>query len=448
MLALAGCASIPDSGAVHQGEDISAANSGFSVNYIPSGPAAGATQEQILSGFIGASSSPKNNYQIAREFLAPSFTSLWKPDQSLIVDTGSGRVYTRMAQKAWQLAVNPVADIDATGGYTEVDASSPVTLQFSFVKTSNGWRISKAPNGTVLDLPTFGDVFSPHALYFFSPDLGYLVPDLRWFASGQSTPTSIVKALLAGPSTWLGGGAVSSAFPEGTQLSADSVPVDNGRAEVDLNGEANQANPAALRLMKLQLERSLAGVTGITTVSISVEGNAVTVPDLAAASTPQSNPLVDSRPLVYTGHDFGFLTGKSVSDLPVSAEVAALKPRAVTVSADHKSAAVLAASGVYAVSKAGAKLVDARTGLIAPSLDPYGFIWSVPSSQPGKVLAVRPGGTQYAVATSWPEAASIASLAVSRDGTRLIALLRTGSQTSFVAAAIIRGDHDVPTKLG
>jgi hypothetical protein len=52
------------------------------------------------------------------------------------------------------------------------------------------------------------------------------------------------------------------------------------------------------------------------------------------------------------------------------------------------------------------------------------------------------------VATSWTGASTIDSIQVSREGTRLVALLRDGTQSRLVAAAIIRGDRNAPLRLG
>lgn len=456
-LALVGCAGIPRAGSVQAGQAITqAGDNGFELNYSPSGPIAGASQEEILRGFIDAASSPQQGYAIAREFLAPDFASSWKPDENVTVDQESGRSFTSLDPATMQLAVSPVADVDASGNYTTVDATTPVTFHYRFASVTidkkKEWRITAAPNGTVLDQAKFSNVFTAHPLYFFNPSFTYLVPDLRWFPSRLSTATRIVKALLAGPSTWLGSQAVVSAFPSGTQLSLDSVPVTSSRAQVDLSAEANGADQTTMQRMKLQLAKSLIDVTSVSSVQVSIQGNPKSIEDLPPGAVPLVNPAIDIRPLVVRTGTFGFLSGNDMKQIPgLSAKVAALKPAAVTVSADQNTAAVLAAAGVFEVRSAtdAPALVDARQGLIAPSLDNYGYVWSVPANAPGQLMALAPDGTQTPVQTPWPDATSIVSLQVSRDGTRLIALLRTGSVTRFVATSILRGgDHNAPKQLG
>ncbi|MEO6826960.1 MAG: GerMN domain-containing protein [Microbacteriaceae bacterium] len=457
-LGLAGCVGIPRSGAVHAGQPIVQADSnGFDLNYSPSGPVTGATQEEILRGFIDAASSPQQGYAVAREFLAPDFSSSWQPDESVTVDRETGRDYSQLDATTMQLAVSPVADVDVSGNYTTVNAAAPVIFRYQFVSVTinkkKEWRLKSAPNGTVLDQTKFASVFTAHPLYFYSPDFSYLVPDLRWFPSRASTATRIVKALLAGAAPWLAK-AVVSAFPNGTQLSLDSVPVNASRAQVDLSAEANGADQATMQRMVLQLSKSLIDVTSVSSIEVSIQGNQKSVEDLAPGSGPITDPPVDIRPLVLRNGQFGLLStnGSDLKQLPgLSAKVAALKPQAVTVSADQSAAAVLAAGGVYSVSTAAdtPALVDARPGLIPPSLDVYGYLWSVPAALPGQLHATAPDGAAVAVQTPWPDASSIVSLQVARDGTRLIALLRSGTDTRLVAASIVRGgERNAPRQLG
>jgi hypothetical protein len=70
--ALAGCASIPTSGAVNAGDPRPREES-VDLEVLPRGPQTGQTQQQILDGFIEAAASPRGNYEIAREYLTPAF---------------------------------------------------------------------------------------------------------------------------------------------------------------------------------------------------------------------------------------------------------------------------------------------------------------------------------------------------------------------------------------
>ncbi|TFC49793.1 hypothetical protein E3T26_06785 [Cryobacterium sp. TMT1-21] len=445
-LLLTGCSGIPSEGGVRAGQAAQPGSTPAPV-FLPSRPQKDASPEGILRGFIDAATSPENDYAIAREFLAPNYSGAWEPDTGVTIDDGTGRSIVAVGDtQQMQFSVNPVAEVDAAGEYREMESSAAVSLRYQFVQVGGQWRISAAPNGTVIDRNIFGDVFTSQALYFFDPGYAYLVPDLRWYPRGAATLTKIVNGLLGGPSPWLSK-AVSTAFPDGTKLTADAVQVVARDAKVDLNSEALNADRVTLQRMEAQLRASLP--PGLT-VSITINRNSQEIGDLGA-SAPALNPRVDARALILREGEFGFLaaTGKAITSIPgLSETVVSLNPTAVVLSPGQTMAAVLAAGGVYGVRVGDDPvLLDPRAGLIPPAVDNFGFVWSVPSSRPGELFVYGLNGDAVAVPTPWSEASAIQSLRVSRDGTRLIALLRNGTDTRFVVVAITR-EKNMPVSLG
>ncbi|WEO78178.1 LpqB family beta-propeller domain-containing protein [Cryobacterium sp. SO2] len=444
-LLLSGCSSIPRSGAVQAGQDAVTGENPAPI-FLPFGPGADATMEEILTGFIDAATSPDNNYEIAREFLTPEFSESWKSDAGVTVYDGSERTFGQVDESTMMFEVKPVAEVNANGEYHEEASSSSVPLRYSFTLVDGQWRISAAPNGTVLDQSTFKDVFSAQSLYFFDPDYRYLIPDVRWYPRGASTPTKIVNGVLNGPSEWLAG-AVTSAFPEGTALTADAVTVVARDAKVDLNSEALNADTITLQRMRSQLETSLP--SGLT-VSITINQNSQDIDELGS-SEPEVNPRVDARALVLRDGEFGFLaaTGKTVTPLAgLSESIVALAPTAIALSPSQTAAAALTPSGVFGVRVGDeARLLDPRQNLIEPSIDGSGFVWSVPADRPNELFVYNAQGEASALLTPWLDASSIAALQVSRDGTRVIALLSAAGETRLVVAAVLR-ENGVPTGLG
>lgn len=445
VLLLAGCAGIPQSGAPRIGQPVEGAEDA-DVEFLPEGPEAGASQERILRGFIDAASSPREDYATAREYLAPDIRSEWNPDLNVIVDDAIEREYKSVDDVSMQLSVVPLAEVNEQGEYAEFTSGTPLVQGYSFTQVKGEWRISVAPDRIIIDPQQFDEVFSPYAVTFFDPSWTYLVPDLRWFPSRASTGTRIVNALLDGPSPLLAG-AVTTAFPEGTTLTKKAVPVVGDVAQIDLSGEVSQADELTLQRMQAQLSGSLTGVSSINSVSITVNSNTEDIPALAVPT-----PRVDPRALVLTADGFGFLSnGESLERLAgISPRIEALAPSAVVVNATHSLAAALTVDGVFAVRSSGADplRVDSRPGLIAPSLDRFGYIWSVRAESPGELVVSRSDGSQTPVLTSWPEASSIQSLAVSRDGTRVLALVRAGTEFRLLVAGIQRGKDDAPVSLG
>jgi hypothetical protein len=450
-LALAGCVGIPTSGPVVQGPAL-ANDSGIDLIFQPSEPVAGSTQDQILSGFIRAALNPQKDFEVAREYLSSGFSSKWDPDAGVTIDAGA-RQTTVPGEDALDLLVTPSATVDKDGEYSEETSTAPISLSFTFAKNPRGeWRITSAPNGVVMSSSEFNEVFKGYAIYFFDPTYRVLVPDLRWFPRvGATTGFRIVSALLGGPAPWLGNGAVRSAFPEGTSVT--SVPIESGLARVVLNGPVLDQSSPTLQRMQTQLEASLSTITGVTDVQMVVDQNDVAV---ATAGPPQASipPRVDARALVLRDGKFGFVAGDGVSPIDGISEeieglVAAGGVSSVTYSAADSLAAAATVAGITSVSPGTTPgLVDTRPGLIAPTIDTFGFIWTVPKDSPQAIQVAVAGRTPSAVATNWDGATNIASLAVSRDGTRLLAFLTSDGSPRLIVAAIIRDKDNVPVSLG
>lgn len=448
LLVLTACSGIPVTGSVQQGSAVVQADSGV-IEFIPAGPLEDGSIEQILRGFIEASSSPVSDYAIARQFLTPSFATRWDANSAVHVDSGL-RTITQTNTTAAELGFTLSATVDAQGRYTQAAANDRVTYPFSFELVNGQWRISSAPEGVVIDRFTFDQVYTSHPLYFFDSTQTLLVPDVRFFPNGASSSTRIMKALLVGPSPWLAeGGAVVSAYPPGTALVADSVPVTRGVAAVDLNENALNTDSAGIRKMKQQATASLQSVDNISSVNLLVNGteqNAL-IADSVDAVMP---PSVDSRALVLTSDQYGYISGGSIEQSSQLAPVmVALQPTAISVGFSGQLAAVLSTQGASFVrANAETVLADTRDGLIAPSLDPFGYMWSVPANDPTEMLAISTNGEQRAVTVPWKNADEILSVKVSRDGARVIALVREGADYQLLASSVVRGEKSVPLSLG
>ncbi|MBX3088478.1 MAG: hypothetical protein KF742_08295, partial [Cryobacterium sp.] len=132
-------------------------------------------------------------------------------------------------------------------------------------------------------------------------------------------------------------------------------------------------------------------------------------------------------------------------------KIVALQPKTVTVGVGASVAAVLNADGVSLVRKDGdPKLLDSRPGLIEPSLDDFGYVWTVPASAPNSILAFDFSGKSYPVSVSLPADSVIRSLDVSQDDSRVVILLQSSSGPRLLVASIIRDPAQgfVPIGIG
>jgi hypothetical protein len=436
---LGGCVGIPTSGGVNVGTTVGD-NDDTSGVPLPSGPQPDSTQSEILTDFMQAATSPERDYEIAKLYLTKEAAQTWDPNKSVLIREGAA-TQIEGSSDSIDYSVTTKAVINSVGLYTEDSSSATQDLQFGFVKVDGQWRIGSLDNGTVVSRSNFEQVFSPHALYFFDPTYNFLIPDVRWFPTRSSVQTRVVGALLLGPASWLQQGATVTAFPQGTQL-ANPVDIRSGLAIVDLSDEASGAKDLDKARMLQQLDTSLGQQATMT-----VRGAPLPVAD-ASASKAQP-PLPDgAAPLVVKGKKFGFLPELSAIG-KVSGQVAAVGPRAVSLGREKTRAAVLGKEGVYLASNdlAAAKLVDSRTHLIAPSIDIFHYVWSVPSTDGSAIQATGTDGTVHPVSSAIPRHTTIVSLEVSRDGARILLYLNTDAGPRLRVAGILR-HGGVPTGLG
>ncbi|PCN49316.1 hypothetical protein Csp2054_03840 [Curtobacterium sp. 'Ferrero'] len=451
LVAVSACAAIPVSGDVRSGQTIKD-ESVSGVDFRPDGPSDGADQTTILRGFIAAATGAQNNYAIAREFLASGFSQKWNPRQGVTISDGSGSV-ERVGGRELTYTLTASATVDSDGEYTQAVRPTTSTLTYQFVREDGEWRIAYAPDGIILSPVRFESVFQQHELYFYDPSYDFFVPDVRWFLARSSVSTRIVSALLAGPADWLKG-AVVTAFPEGTQLSLNAVTIDNGTAQVDLSSDALRASTSDKLRMRAQLTKSLASVASVSSVTMTIEGAAITLPETGSSGgvDAQQNPDVDPRPLVVANAKAGYASGDSVSSLGggIGAQVADLDPTALSLSASGTLAAVQNADGVWVVRSGRPRLrVDTRTDTVPPAVDDLGSgsVWVADRGDPSEVTSYSVAGQPHQVATTLPKG-QLVSFEVSRDSTRALALLQTSDGPALYVMAIIRDQDRVPTAFG
>jgi len=448
-LVLAGCSGIPRSSGVNEGGEI-AGPASAEIEFLPAGPQVDADPSTILRGFIEAASSPQNDFAIARQFLTAGASESWNPSVVTLIDSGV-RPVSELSDTTITIGVDASAVLDAEGRFTQQQTPLQAEMIYSFEQRAGQWRISNLPPGIVIDRTTFGQVFRQTSLYFLSPDNRRLVPDVRWFPSRASTTTRIVKSLLAGPSPWLSStGAARTAFPLGTRLIADAVPVQNGVAVVDLDAESLRASSAAVSLMKIQLLASLTQASNVNDVDLQILGTSQRN-QATSVTLAQMLPSGDGSPVVIRDGRLGKLSGATVEPLlglsTRGVDLTAMT--AGTVSSDLLSLALLSSDGVWIARAGGApSLLDSRSGLIAPALDDYGHVWTVPRDSPTEVVAFSAEGSQNAVSVPWTEASSIVALRLSLDGQRAVALVVQDDRARLVVSSVARDELGTPTALG
>lgn len=457
-LMLAGCTGLPTTGDVQPGLALGASPEDPDFLPLASGPAEGAGPAAIVEGFMEAAITPADNWDTARTFLTPDLATTWRPGTGVSIDvSASTRSFDSSVEDDAEavdgdkadvrVTFEQIASVDATGAYSEAVASS--NSAFVVVKTDGQWRISEAPDGVVLDESRFSRVYDDYALQYYDVTWERLVPDVRWFPRRATVATTIAQSLIGGaPSPWLDP-AVQSAFPAGVQLARDAVPIDADQvAEVALNRAALSLDPVTLSRMRTQLQATFAASrVQISQVRFTVDGRTL---DAGVVKLVEDPP--DGGSLVIKDGTFGSLVGGEVTPLPgVTEEILALTQpiAAIDVSTSGGHAAVQLSDGhVWMAGDGNFDELDPRAQLVRPSMDPFDYTWSVPSTTPSALQAISTDVRALDIASAWPEASQVSAIRVSADGARIAAVIVVGGERWVVVSAILRDETGAPTELG
>lgn len=443
-LSLAACDAVPDSGPVREGlPNLEQAERGVFIN--PQGPTAGADPESIIRGFVRAASSNLNDYEIARKFLAPTYADQWDPSLGVLVYEGVP-VYDEPDEGLGVLGLQVAAAVDQGGTLRLAQPDERAQVRFELSRVAGEWRIVSAPNGIIIDRSNFSSVWETRALYFLSPDQR-LVSELRWVITDRSSlpsqlVTQIVKALIGGPSTNMTG-AIATAFPAGTTLTGETVPIVDGSAVIDVSSEIFDADEATMSALKRQVAASLQGLPGVARFQIAVHGNILSGGDVTVNDDTASGDF--QRIVLLKDGEFGPAGGNSLSAIPgVSEQVVALSPSAVAVAPDLSAAAVLHSGGISWVTGGQSLVIDNRSGLLAPSLDSLGYVWAYSTTEPGEIVVMRPGTLLSELTLSWLDDFSVKAIRVSSGGNRLAVLVNAGGTSEVRVVGIVRDETGAP----
>jgi len=279
---LSACAGLPTDSAVQQGSPVGEP-AAQPVRVQPDGPAAGATPEQVVRGFLraGAGAGFDNDHAVARSFFTPNVKDAWLPDSGAVVygDDSAPKVEL-LNPTTVRVTASVVAELDGDSRYRETPAGTSAQATFGMQKLGIGWRISRPQKGFGLWLRAsdLDRIYRPFNIAYVSRNARTIVEDRRWFPIAAGLATTLARAQLAPIPAYLTG-AVQTGIPAGTALAVDAVPTQAGHAVVDLSTAALSADPDQRRAMWAQLVTTLMQVGWVTEVSLQVRGAGLDLPD-------------------------------------------------------------------------------------------------------------------------------------------------------------------------
>lgn len=446
---LAACSSIPDSGGVESGPAVDYDITAPDLSAVVDPPRTDATPQQIVNGFLVASTSSGASGNQARGYLAPVAAKEWLAGNAGVTIVASGSDVTGDGSQV-TVTFTQEASIDTEGRYQELPEPQPYTATFDLVQVEDGqWRISGLADGLILPRVDVARLYAPTSIYFLDARASVLVPDLRMIPQDDLQATTLTNRLLAGPTSRLGN-AVTSAFPAGTTLTALSVPVEDGVAQVDLSEAATGATPDQRELMAAQLTWTLGqlpevfGGVRITVVgsdfTIRGRAGAVYAPEDWPTRDPDVLPAGTADAFVVRDGVLGRLEGGTVTpvDDEQAGDYAALDQTAISLDGG-RIAGVDADGALVSGPLVGddSLAVVGRRGLSSPSWSQGGELWLL-DAQNNLAVVVAPEGDAVTIDLVGPAAGTVRALHVSRDGARVAAVVRVGTRETLQVGVVGR----------
>jgi hypothetical protein len=419
---------------------------------------------EIVRDFVEASANPADKHAAARAYLAPSIRSTWNDGGSITIisdtfNTVGSPEETRDPNTEVVVVRGQVfGTLGADDGFQAASGNTDFDQDVRVARQKDGtWRIVSAPDGVLMTENGFSHQYSGVPVYFFDPNLGALVPDLRYVVTEphDGMAARVVDELLAGPSDAMNG-AIVSAIPNGVETATSPSEDPSGVALVVNLAKLPDEPYHTKQLIIAQIVRSLQQVT-TNPIRVETEGTPLITshPDWQAAELPSYNQSITPNGtlpgLVVTG-------GKVVSmkdGTPVAGKAGSGEYQVITAaqSIDGTELAMVCPTAGGDELRIGPLGKDAPVVSAPPSTftrptwmpgdaagDPSREVWTVVNGSQVVRLASNQQDTWYpdsVDASALLAFGTITDLRLSRDGTRVAAIV---SGHLFVGAVVAGAD--------
>lgn len=456
---VAGCSMVPVGGPVFSGQAVEPEDplENPYIRIIPAPPQDGWSPEEIVRGFLAASASFEDRHAVARQYLAPQARSQWGPDRQVTVyDDGgdSTLAYSYTADSTAEVALEApeLATIDAQGQYVAAAQDERVDTTFQLRIVDGEWRITQPPDGLLLTRRDVSRAYRVLNLYYFEPEHRTLVPDPVFVPvqARANLATALVRALLRGPTDWLGP-AVRTAFTPDAEL-LDEVTLTAGTVTVNLDPVDVQSDEALAR-MSAQLVWTVKQLPDMQQLRLQIDGETVDVPGASGDEELQSRNSWGRYGPDSTGGD---LSGYFVRDGALWMLTDDGPQRAIgavgtgqvpledpAVSLDGRRIAALGPAGEVYIGElhkgGGVQQAFANRRFTALSWDRYGNLWAAEESAEGsRIWMLRKDGQPVQVDAPKLESTPVLALRVARDGSRVAAVAGRGETSALLLGRVVR----------
>lgn len=429
------CVRVPDSGDVEVGDErgTSAQDSGFP--YDPRPPQPGERATEIVQHFLDAMMANPTTTAVAKQFLSEQARESWHPDRAMITYDD---IVTPQGSNDVSVTLLNANHLNGRGVWQGRLPEKESVLDFEMTVEDGEWRIDDPPDAMVVSDEFFETRYRQVSLYFLDPTAKVVVPEPVFVPRGGQLSAVLMRGLLLGPGPSLGG-VTRSYIPDDLSLDLSSPVSPDGVAEVSLRGEAAGLDAESVELMTVQIAWTLRQDPSVRRVRLTINDTPVTVSgtssdfdvDLGEAYTPVGAgssqslfALRDNRMISSIGGGENRVAGPfGTSDQEL---------RSVSVNLDASQVAGVSTEGSSVVlapvdddpEHPAETIVTDGTNVLTPAWDVSGRLWMVDRTTRGAAVSYWFKGRRHRVRVPGITGEAVTRFLVSRDGTRLIAVLR------------------------
>lgn len=448
---VSGCVTLPESGPVRESNAETEGADVPGVSYEPRPPQPGESAAEIVTHFMEAMTATPIQTGVARKFLAKDARGVWNPELETILYEDAG---TPSGAGVLEVDLSGAHHLNSRGAWLGALPRDRRSLRFSMVVEEGEWRIAKAPDALVVPTSWFEQRFRQVSLFFLDQTARILVPEPVYVPRGDQLATTLTRGLVNGPGPGLA--QVSRTFfPAGTRWEL-SVPVSNaGMAEVSLQGEPGALTPEGAELVLAQLAWTLRQVPAIRSIRLLVGGEPVATPDGATEFPVTYGTELDPTVLTASAQLFGLREGRVVLATPGAEDERLDGPLGAPGTRLRDFAVDLQATHVAGVSGDGSRVLLASlnedgpvttpavgaTDLLKPAWDFADRLWLVDRTERGAEVSVVVAGRRRVVDVPGISGRRVSDFVVSRDGSRLVAVIDSAAGDSVMVSRIISDER-------
>ncbi|HEY1134757.1 MAG TPA: GerMN domain-containing protein [Nocardioides sp.] len=441
-VALGGCVRLPDAGDVTVPDDVPDDVGSAAVDYVPPGPAPGETPDEIVQHFLGAMRATSLQTSVARSFLTESAAEAWAPEQRTIVYEDASRPTSGTTVS---VDLQGAASLDDRGQWVrDPGGGGDRSVTFGMEQEDGEWRIATLPNALIVPLTWLEARFERADLYFLDPSARILVPTPVFVPSGEQLAARLANALFEGPPDTLAGVVGTSLGTAGPGIAVDVSS--SGLASVRITSGEGQPPEALTEPMVAQLAWTLRQVPSIVRIRVLVDDVALRVPDggteFAVGAGQRYTPDVagaDASLYGLVGDQVVEVDGPDTQPVAGAERLLGAGVRRLSVDLYGTRLAAQVADGSVVVvplddPAAPTTRIEAQ-GTALMAWDFAGRLWIADGGDAARLRVVS-SGTVTPVSAPELSGRRVTSIVVSRDGSRLAAVVGPDSAQQVVVARV------------